>query len=344
MLARVAAVKIVEGPRRLVVALGAIVLIVLVGALDYWTGPDLSFSVFYLLPIMVCAWWLGIVYGYVSAAVGATVWFAIESLGAPSVPLLILEWNAIVRLVFFTIFVAFIAALRRSKLELQAEVLRQTALLRNIAETTSRDQARLARDLHDGIGQYLSGLALRARVLADDLAVDGSPRAADAQRLFEVVQNVARESRRLDHFLGGLRTPDEDLGPALQRLVDKIEELFEVSCLLTIPAEPVPLHPLQADTLFHIAQEALNNALKHARGVGLVVSLDRDSEVLRLRVADQGPGLPRSEAASAGAGLRIMRQRAELIGAALNVTTGEAGRGVVVDCTLPLTAEPSSAV
>lgn len=315
-------------------ALFVAALIAVVGLWDHWTGPHISFSIFYLVPIAGAAWWLGVLPGYFAALVAAAVWLLVESHAVHGIAPWVLKWNAAVRLSFFMMFVALVAAVRRSKLDLEAEVMRQTVRVREIAEATSRDQARLARDLHDGIGQYLSGLALRTRMLADDLAADGSPRAADANRLFDVVQTVARESRRLDHFLGGVRSQDEDLPTALARLTDKINELFHLHCELALPEQPLRLQPLQADMLFHIAQEALNNAVKHAAGRGLRLSLTATEMNVSLRISDRGPWRAHPALPTTGAGLRMMRQRAELIGATLSLRRGDDGHGFVVECEL----------
>jgi signal transduction histidine kinase len=90
-----------------------------------------------------------------------------------------------------------------------------------------------------------------------------------------------------------------------------------------------------AGHLYRIAQEAVNNALKHARARRISVRLAHEQGVLRLQIKDNGRGLPKRQSSKSGMGLEVMRHRAHVIGAALEIDS-KPGKGVTVTCTLPL--------
>ena len=257
-----------------------------------------------------------------------------------------------VRLSLFFAFALFVSELRQAKQHLQQEVRRRTAALceevaqrrsleREMAEMAAQEQARVARDLHDGVGQYLAGLSFRARVLLEDLRHDAPTHAPQAQKMVDLVDLANRETRRLDRMLQA-RAEGEDLVAALRRLVTQVQQLFDVSCAIDLPDTIPPLAPVQSDTLFRIAQEALNNAIKHGEAKRLRLLLHHDAAGVQLLVSDQGRCLQAYSQGSGGAGLRIMRYRADLIGAKLEVRNA-AGGGCVVECLLPNdAAEPAT--
>lgn len=120
---------------------------------------------------------------------------------------------------------------------------------------------------------------------------------------------------------------------ALEELTARVRERSGVTCTLEC-AEPVPVEDNAAATqLFHIAQEAVTNALKHGQARHIRVSLDTEGRLLTLRVRDDGVGIAAPQAESKGVGLRIMHYRAGLINATLNIVPAKGG-GTLVTCTL----------
>lgn len=324
----------------------AITLVPVVGLLDMVVGHEISLSILYLIPTCGAAWFGSRRIAIVTAVFAGAMWLMTEKLTHPafSHPF-IPYWNASVRTVFFLVAVAWLSTLRTRDTMLQNEVNRQTATLREevaqrrvlereVAEVTAREQARIARDLHDGVGQYLAGMSFHARMLADDLQKDGSPYAEQAGRLVEQINLTNRQTRRLDSILSP-PVREAGLPDALRQMIHEIEQFANVRCSLEVPTGPVALDTFQALNLFRITQEALNNAIKHGDAKSIVVELTHVPTGLRLRVSDRGRGLSQESTGGAGAGLRIMRHRAELIGAALDIRTGD-GFGCVVECHLPI--------
>jgi signal transduction histidine kinase len=273
-------------------------------------------------------------------------WLLVELLSQPgfSHPLIPL-WNAAGRTVFFLLLVGYITEVYKRDAWLEAEVQRQTVVLREMissrktleremAQAVAHEHSQIARELHDGVGQYLAGLALRARGLADGLGQDASPHAARAEELVEKLATTNRMLRRLDHILSPSIAAEGGLAVALGRLVADVRQFSGVECTLDLPKESFVIGEFQALTLFRIAQEAISNSVKHSGTAAVEVRLAVDDIGLRVTVADDGPGSAVRGPVDSGEGLRIMMHRAELIGARLEL--GSDGRsGWTVECVLP---------
>jgi signal transduction histidine kinase len=125
----------------------------------------------------------------------------------------------------------------------------------------------------------------------------------------------------------------EGLMAALTELTNRISDLHAVNCVFDC-VEPVPVEDnYTATQLYRIAQEAITNALKHGQAANLRVSLETRGDYITLKIADDGVGIPDTDEAQEGMGLRIMRYRAGQIGAHFTVRPGPTN-GTVVTCTL----------
>ena len=321
-------------------------LVVLVGDLDLLTGGEVSFSIFYMLPVALSARYHRGRLPYVCAFFAGLIWLAVELLAQPGYSHgVIPAWNASVRIGVFLLTVEFVRLLTDRDERLETAVKRQTAALqqlisrrrileREMAEATAREQARLAEELHDGVGQFLAGLSYQARTLMEDLQNEGSSHAGRASRLVEMLLLTARLLRRIDHLLVPPIAGQGGLNVALRRLAGDVEKFSGVQCSLEVPDEPIVIGAFQALTLFRIGQEALNNAIKHGDGKSVRLSLRHTDFGLSLKVTDEGRGIDPNGGPPTGSGLRIMRHRAELIGASLEVNSRE-GQGTTVECLLP---------
>jgi signal transduction histidine kinase len=320
--------------------------ILFVGNLDYSTGGEISFSIFYLVPISAAARFHTRSAAARVAIFAGLIWLLVELLThAEFSHALIPLWNAAGRTLFFLLLVGYITEVYRRDAWLEAEVHRHTVALREMissrktleremAQAVAREHSQIARELHDGVGQYLAGLALRARGLADGLKQDGSSHAARAEEFVEKLATTNRMLRRLDHILSPAIATEGGLAVALGRLVADVRQFSGLECKLDLPKESFVIGEFQALTLFRIAQEAISNSVKHS-GTGTVrVELAVDDVGVRLTVADDGPGLSLRSTKETGEGLRIMRHRAELIGARLDIRS-DGGSGWRVECVLP---------
>ena len=189
-----------------------VVIILFVGNLDFFTGGEISFSIFYLIPISAAARFHDRMTAVKTAIFAGLVWLLVELLAQPefSHPLIPL-WNAFGRTVFFLLLVGYIAEICQRDVLLKSEVAQKTAQLREMvsnqrvlerrmAQAVAREQSEITRELHDGVGQYLAGLAFQARSLSDELQSTGSPQAERSVKLVQMLAETNRMLRRLDHI------------------------------------------------------------------------------------------------------------------------------------------------
>jgi PAS domain S-box-containing protein len=205
-------------------------------------------------------------------------------------------------------------------------------LERDVVEAASLQQRHIGQDLHDTVAQELTALNLLARDLAETLRTDPEKAPHLVERIDRGLQRSQRELRAVLRGLLPVPVEGEGLMAALADLADRTRQEGKVVCAFDCP-EPVSLADNLAGThLYLIAQEAVHNALKHARPRNVRISL-RLNRALVLRVECDGMGMPAGPAASKGLGLRIMRNRAAIIGATLTIGPAKP-TGTVVTCAL----------
>lgn len=204
---------------------------------------------------------------------------------------------------------------------------------RDIAERVEERQ-RLARELHDSVAQALYGVTLSATAAARLLAAGDTARAATyLGEIRETSEEALREMRLLIFELRPPILEREGLVAALQARLDAVEGRAG-GLEATLEARDAPaLPPALEEAIYRIAQEALNNVLKHARARRVTVTLEQDGPLARLLVADDGAGFDPS-ATRRGLGLRGMAERAAQIGGTLRVTSAP-GRGTLVRLEVP---------
>lgn len=206
---------------------------------------------------------------------------------------------------------------------------------RRLGELAMREQRRLGEDLHEGLGQQVTGLTLLARNLGQKLEAEGLPAAELARELEQGLESARDQVRRLSKGLLMMRLVDGKLAVALEELADEVCETYELACRLHADRSLIIEDERLAASLFRIAREALNNAVLHAGAGTIEIRLEREGGRIVLEVADDGRGMPPEATLSEGLGLRIMRDRAALIGGRLEIEsepeTGTRIRCIVVE-------------
>jgi PAS domain S-box-containing protein len=214
------------------------------------------------------------------------------------------------------------------------DVTERLRLEREVLDIAASEQRRIGQDLHDGTGQELTGLAMMAERLAGELAAKRLPESASAAKIVDGLEEALRHVRSLSKGLVPVEVDAEGLMVALADLAARTSDLHGVRCTFECD-EPVCI--LENDTAMHLyrlSQEAVTNAIKHSRGRNITIRLADDGERLTLSITDDGRGFEPTPHNTSGSGLRIMRYRAELIGAALSVAPLQP-RGTMVTCLLP---------
>lgn len=212
------------------------------------------------------------------------------------------------------------------------DVSERRALEASLLDAVGREQRRFASDLHDGLGQELTGLTLLLAALAKTPPGAQPIRREDLVRAGEIAQQALRSCQSIARGLSPIGSSDGNLVAALRNLVSQLKAASGPSIsLLVREVSRLDLLPEVTDHLYRIAQEALTNALKHAQAKSIHVSLDINPAQVRLEVCDDGRGVKRS--AIRGLGLRTMQYRASLIGARFAISPfTPSGTCVLCEC------------
>jgi len=226
------------------------------------------------------------------------------------------------------------AELKQANADLEAAIAERRRLEHELLEITDKERRRIGLDLHDDLGQKLSGLALMTKGLQLKLAARRAGEAREAARIHGLVQQAMNHARGLAKDLANMDLDERGLPAALEGLARHAARLFKVSCRFQSTG-PIPqLAPNTVRQLYQIAQEAVTNAIKHAKARRVVIRLADGANQLTLTVRNNGRPFPKLKGGGAGMGLRIMNYRAGLIGATLDVkASGVQGTRIV--CSLP---------
>jgi signal transduction histidine kinase len=221
------------------------------------------------------------------------------------------------------------------QLAVTRDVTESRRLSRSMIEAADLEQRRIGHDLHDGLGQDLTGVALMLKGLQGQLDRPKEAISADIEEIVRLVGKAQQGTRALARGLSPVALEQGGLEQALRQLVARAREQGRLRVRLTLCADVAEgLEPTTAIQLYRIAQEAFTNALRHAGATRLDVSLLDTRQGLRLRIADDGRGLPPGADEGEGLGLRTMAYRARLIGATLDIAPRPQG-GTAIVVTLP---------
>jgi PAS domain S-box-containing protein len=218
------------------------------------------------------------------------------------------------------------------------DVTERKSLEKAILEVSAREQRRIGEDLHDGLGQHLTGIAFMSKVLESKLSEVSPPESGDAAKIVKLVNEAINKTRELSRGLLPVVSDAHGLMSALTRYAEETQDLFRMSCRFECGA-PVLVYDVNVAThLYHIAREAVNNAIKHGHPKHVVIALTAENGEGTLSVQDDGEGFSAVRANQAGMGLNIMNYRANMIGGSLDVRKNFTG-GTTVVCLFPLVGE-----
>jgi PAS domain S-box-containing protein len=224
------------------------------------------------------------------------------------------------------------------------DVTERQALGRALIEAIASEQRRIGQEMHDGLGQELTGLSLSLRALAKRAQREQPTWATELDRLAALLHASIQSARRIVRGLSPLAGADGNLVGALEQLAET-SSMGGLDVRLDTRLEAALTLPLEARShLYRIAQEALQNALKHAGATRIELEFGVRPGGVRLAVLDNGRGPPEPALAGSGLGMRTMRYRATAIGGRLLVARRlPTGTAVVVEAPQPVTARAQSA-
>jgi signal transduction histidine kinase len=302
------------------------------------TGYEHSMLLFYFLPIALGAWAGNFGFGIIMVVVCVTTWVIADlASGIPALGF----WNIGMASASYVLFAAVVSKLGTLVRELdrrvdertaayQHEMLERRRLDEEIAQVADRERRRLGHDLHDKLGQHLTGTALAAQVLKEKLAARSCPETSDAEKLVQCLEEGIDFTRNLARGFFSPELRAEGLVAALQDLADNTGEQSGINCVLH-GDELIPIHDSTvANQLYRIAHEAVTNSVKHAAASEIHIRLAMDGAELCLSVVDDGIGFP-DNPRSEGLGLHLMRHAAALSGGKFEIRRN-GGKGTIATC------------
>jgi PAS domain S-box-containing protein len=241
---------------------------------------------------------------------------------------------------------AFVATLTHvdgetHRLAVITDVTERRRLEREILEIAGREQLRIGSDLHDGLGQDLTGVALMLRSVVAQLRKENSSARADLEDIISLVNGAIESTRAMARGLAPVGADRGGLIAGLQSMAVRGMERYGVRAQFnTSLKEPLTLDDGAATHLYRIAQEAFTNAIRHGRVTQVTIELATAEGTLTLSIEDNGRGFDERNATSNGMGMKLMRYRAQMLGGDVTIANCKAG-GVIVRCTCPHRAPAS---
>lgn len=282
--------------------------------------------------------------------------FVIEPVGVPATPFGVLSQGAgltaemVIIMVLLERFYGFLlqaltaqrqaaeergAAYRR----LEDEILERRRLEREIGRIGDEERRHLGDEVHDGVCQQLTGALLRCQALECRLEQGSPPTSADLEALSSLLGETIHEAHAVAEGLCPIEPSPESLGLALRALAKRTRQMSGVACEFLTEGDVTVPDPPRAHHLYRVAQEALSNAVRHARASRIALALRGGDGTLTLQVDDDGGGMP-GTLPSGGMGLRTMGSRAQMLEGELTIGPAPGG-GTRVSCRVPRTAGPA---
>jgi signal transduction histidine kinase len=208
-------------------------------------------------------------------------------------------------------------------------------LEQQILEISDDERRRIGHDLHDGLGQQLTGIALLSKVLQQRLSTGSAREAQTAEQIATLVNQSIAWTRDLARGLSPVALDSGGLSAAMEEATHASARILQVSCSFTREGPERPTDPHHSVHLYRIIQEAMSNSVKHGKARNVEVRLRFEPDSIVLTVIDDGCGISTKTLARPGLGLQIMRYRAKMIGASIRIERASEEGGTIVHCTLP---------
>lgn len=238
------------------------------------------------------------------------------------------EWHA-------ELFIFFDAQNKSGAIFLARDVTDRKWLERRILSISDAEQQRIGADLHDGLGQHLTGIACMATALRDRLQSGNPQQAAQAASIATLVNEAIAQCRALSRGLCPVQLEQTGLPSALEDLTYQVQLLSGVNCRFNAVGAPPSCSHDASMHVYRITQEAINNAIRHGAAQSVDVSLISNGTTCKVVIKDDGNGFDMSaERTEPGVGLRLMNYRAAIIGGTFSIASRPGG-GALVECAFP---------
>ncbi|MCC5940193.1 MAG: PAS domain S-box protein [Balneolaceae bacterium] len=210
------------------------------------------------------------------------------------------------------------------------DITEQRRLEQEVLRISEHERHRIGQDLHDGLGQMLTGITLINKNIASTLKEENHPLADDVNDITNLVKEADEYARSLSRNLIPVELDSSGLVTALHRLTQNAERLFSIQCTLH---NVLNIHfddPTSLTHMYRIVQEATSNAVKHGGASKVNISMETDETKLVVKIEDNGTGFPKNWDKQKGLGVRIMKFRARLIGANFEIENNKKGGATII--------------
>jgi len=219
--------------------------------------------------------------------------------------------------------------------QLLQEIEARKGLEKEILNVSEQERRKIGQELHDSLGQQLTGVAFMTKVLEQKLAKKSLNEADDVAQIAQLVNQATNQARSLAKGLQPIDLETGTLMSSLQDLAESTETLFGINCTFKFDKRIRVDNPEVAVHLYRITQEAITNAIKHGKAKNIQIDLTYDADKSILTVRNDGIDFPKEfEARHTGMGLQIMDHRVDIIEGSLDIHKGPKG-GTIITCTFP---------
>lgn len=219
--------------------------------------------------------------------------------------------------------------------KLADETRERKQLEKELVTITEKERRWIGQELHDSIGQQLTGLALMTEVLEQKLAADNSSQTSYAAKITEVASQATDQIRDLARGLHPLNLDRDGLNAALSEFAASTEHIFGAKCSFDSPTPLIAKDSSVAANIYRIAQEATTNAIRHGSAKNIDIKLAVNTDHASLTIQSDGIDFQHPDPDTKGMGLKIMSYRAEMINGTIDIVTAPKG-GTTVTCTFPI--------
>jgi signal transduction histidine kinase len=218
------------------------------------------------------------------------------------------------------------------------DITRRKRLEREILEISNREQRRIGQDLHDSLCQHLAGIGFMGKVLEKKVSSKVPLKMIDVKEIVNLIDQAITLTKGYARGLNPVELQADGLMFALRKLAENVQKLFGVTCELNCHEPIYILNNEMANHLYRIVQESINNAIKHGKADSIAISLKKNSATCLLTISDNGVGIRKAKSTGKGMGFNIMRYRASMFGATVDMRRREQG-GTDIVCSFQISDE-----
>jgi signal transduction histidine kinase len=213
------------------------------------------------------------------------------------------------------------------------------ALATHLQSVREEEQIRIAREIHDGLGQALTGLKMDLTWLAGKLPAEQKPLTSKIESMFQLIDDTIHSVRKIASGLRPEALDEAGLAAAIGWQAKDFQQRTGIRCKVDLPPDSEGLDPGRATALFRIFQEVLTNVARHASATRVDVFMQREANMLTLEVRDNGKGITSGEILNRKSlGLLGMRERVLPFNGRIEID-GVNGKGTQVTVSIPLGPE-----